>query len=53
MESDRCFYERRLREELWRAEHESTPELRALHAGWADLYKKRIARLDSPLSIAA
>lgn len=53
MESDRCFYERRLREELWRAEHEPTAELRALHAGWAELYKERIARMVSQLSVPA
>jgi hypothetical protein len=41
-ETDRSFYERRIREELQRAEAAEAPQLRHLHAWWAQLYVDRL-----------
>jgi hypothetical protein len=51
MESDLIFYQRRLAEELFRAENESTEALRQLHRGWAELYRERIRSL-SPVIVS-
>ena len=50
---DRAYYERRLSEELARAENEVSPTLRALHRQWAGLYRERIAKLSSSPRVAA
>jgi len=42
MTDDLAFFERRLREELARAENEAEPRVRQLHRGWADLYQERL-----------
>jgi hypothetical protein len=45
MEDDRAFYERRLKEELARANADADEGLRALHRRWAALYRERLAGL--------
>jgi hypothetical protein len=45
MEDDRSFYERRLKEELARANTGADEGLQALHRRWAGLYRERLARL--------
>ena len=45
MENDRAFYTRRLSEELARATSEPDMKLKALHLGWAGLYRERLGGL--------
>lgn len=42
MDNDRLFYQRRLKEELRRAQTETDEGLRALHSRWAGLYRQRL-----------
>jgi len=53
MNDDRAFYERRLREELSRADSEVDHNLRHLHRKWANLYRRRLDRLRRPTEAAA
>ena len=53
MNDDRAFYERRLREELSRADTEVDHNLRHLHRKWANLYRRRLDRLRRPTEAAA
>ncbi|HET9629752.1 MAG TPA: hypothetical protein VFP14_09755 [Novosphingobium sp.] len=50
---DRDFYERRMREELARADSESDVKLKRLHSEWAGLYAERLAKLSDQLGLAA
>jgi len=48
MENDRVYYERRLRQEIHRAEHADAAHqsgLKALHLRWAMLIRERIDKL--------
>lgn len=45
MNDDRAYYERRLREEVERADTAPDYDLRTLHARWADLYRERLRRM--------
>jgi hypothetical protein len=53
MDSDFEFYQRRLAEELFRAENEPTEALRELHRGWAELYRERLRKLACPNIVMA
>jgi hypothetical protein len=44
-EEQREFYERRMREELDRAERAAEDGLRHLHVSWANAYRRRLDRL--------
>lgn len=44
IEGDEAFYQRRLQEELGKANQAGNQRLRQLHLRWARLYQERIAR---------
>lgn len=53
IEGDEALYQRRIQEELGKANHAGNPRLKQLHLRWAMLYQNRIDGASKPVTRSA